>query len=144
MRLPVIAAALMIAALPLTTMASEPNLQPGEWEYRNTTTFDGSMDIPEQSHTNRECVTAADIEDGLVTPDEAEMGDCTVSEREVTRDSMSYTMTCSDGQGGEMVMNARMRFMGDRTEGVIEGVMDSAAGQMNVRTEMEGRRVGDC
>lgn len=138
-----VAAALLLAAPPILH-ADGPNIQPGEWEYENVTTFEGDMDIPEQSHTTRECVTQDDIDEGLVTPDEADMGDCEITDRQVSSSSMSYQMHCVDDQGSEMSMSAQMQFMGDRASGTIDGEMDSAMGRMEVRTTMEGRRIGDC
>lgn len=140
--IPIMAAVLLAA--PIVLYADNPDIRPGQWEYENVTTFEGDMDIPEQTQTSRECVTAEDIERGLVTPDEDEMGDCEIVDRQVGSSSMSYTMQCADQQGGQMSMDANMKFMGDRAEGTIEGEMESAMGTMSVRTTMKGRRVGDC
>jgi len=139
--------ALAVASLflvPALAYADTPNIQPGEWEYENVTTFEGDMDIPEQSHTTTECVTQEDIDDGLVTPDESDMGDCEITEQSVSASSMTYTMVCVDEQGSEMEMSAQMDFMGDRASGVITGTLESAMGRIDVHTTMEGRRIGDC
>lgn len=135
----------LTAAAPLALQADEPNIQPGEWEYDNTTTFEGDMDVPEQTQTMTECVTQEDIDEGLVQPDENEMGECEIRDKDVGRDGMSYKMECADGEGGTMVMDARMEFMGDRASGVVEGTMESSEmGTMDITTEMEGTRIGDC
>lgn len=144
MRLPITMTVVAMIAMPMALHASEPNIQPGEWEYENVTTFEGDMDIPEQRETTQECVSQQDIDDGLVTPDESAMGDCEITDQQVGRDSMSYSMSCSDPEGGTMTMDANMDFMGDQASGTISGEMESAMGRISVQTRMEGRRIGDC
>ncbi len=144
MRVSITMTAVAMIAVPMALHAGEPNIQPGEWEYENVTTFQGDMEIPEQRETTRECITQEDIDDGLVTPDESAMGDCEITDQQIGRDSMSYSMSCVDPEGGSMTMNAQMDFMGDSASGTIDGEMESPMGQITVRTQMEGRRIGDC
>lgn len=144
MKLPLTLTAMAMLAVPLAVHADQPNIQPGEWEYENVTTFSGDMDIPEQRQTTQECVTGEDIDDGLVTPDESAMGDCEITDQQIGRDSMSYSMSCVDPSGGSMTMSANMDFMGDSASGTINGEMESPMGKITVRTQMEGRRIGDC
>jgi len=144
MRFSISILAAIAITVPIAVHAAEPNIQPGEWEYENTTTFEGDMDIPDQSETTTECITQEDIDDGLVQPDDTDMGECEIRDKQVGRDAMSYTMECTDASGGSMVMDARMEFMGDRASGTIEGRMESEMGTLRINTSMEGTRLGDC
>ncbi len=144
MRFPAYMGALMVLLAPVVASADQPNIQPGEWEYENVTTFEGDMEIPDQTETSRECVTQDDIDEGVVTPDEAEMGECEIIDKRVSSSSMSYSMVCVDGEGGEMTMDADIEFHGDRVTGVIRGDMETPMGEMQVETRMDGRRIGDC
>lgn len=144
MRLPTGIAALAVLLAPVAVQAEQPNIQPGEWEYENVTTFEGDMDIPEQRETTTECVTQEDIDEGLIAPDEAEMGECEIIDQNISSSEMTYTMQCVDEEGGQMTMNAEMQFHGDRATGTIHGDMETAMGQMQVETRMEGQRIGDC
>ena len=133
-----------IAALfvvPLTALAAEPNLQPGEWEFTATTTFPGTP-MPEQKETTRECVTAEDLKDGLTF--EVDVEECDVTEMDIREDGMNYSMTCHHEDGMDMVMDAEMRFLGDRVEGTMDARMTTPMGPMHMRIELEGRRIGDC
>jgi hypothetical protein len=135
---------LAIAALcfvPLTALAAEPNLQPGEWEFTATTTFPGTP-MPEQKETTLECVTAEELKDGLTF--EVDVEDCDVTEMDIREDGMNYAMTCQHEEGMVMVMDAEMRFLGDRTEGTMNANMTTPMGPMQMHIQMDGRRIGDC
>lgn len=140
--IPFVATLLLIA--PLAASADKPNIQPGEWEYKNTTTFSGDMDIPDQSETTTECVTQEDIDDGLITLDEQDTRECEIRDKQISSDAASYTMACEDPEGGTMTMSADMQFNGDSAQGTIEGEMTSEMGTIQVETRMEGTRIGDC
>ena len=57
---------------------------------------------------------------------------------------MSYTMICPDQEGGEMRVRVDMQLMGDRVRGQSEATMQMNGQSMDVVTQIEGRRVGDC
>ncbi len=52
-------------------------------------------------------------------------------------------MVCR-AEGGEANIVGRMDFLGDRVEGNVDILVDSAAGEINMITRMEGRRLGEC
>jgi hypothetical protein len=130
-----------VVALPLAAAAEAPNLQPGQWEFTNTTKMEGKLPIPPQKHSHQECITEEDLQRGdAFQPDEE---NCRVDELESGRAGMRYTMTCTE-EGTEVSMKAEMRYLGDRMEGVIIGDMDSPVGPMRTHTTVEGRRLGAC
>ncbi|TVP82330.1 DUF3617 family protein [Thioalkalivibrio sp.] len=131
-----------LVAIPLTAIATEPNIQPGEWEMSSITTFPGTP-MPEQRDSSRECVTSEDL-DGLVFDLDLEEESCEITDKVISADHMSYSMTCQHEDGMDMIMDAEMRFLGDRTEGTMDARMTTPMGPMQMRIELEGRRIGDC
>lgn len=133
----------LLMCAPLSAAAQTPNVQPGQWEYTNVTSFEGEMGIPDQRHNHTECVTHEEIERGRAfvedIPDE-----CDISNMEMGHDGMSYDMACAHPDGSEMNMSFDMEFMGDRVEGIVTGAVDTPMGQMNMNISVEGEHVGDC
>jgi hypothetical protein len=127
--------------LPLAAFAVEPNIQPGEWELNSVTTFPGTP-MPEQRESSRECVTADDVARGFAF--EVDVEGCEITDQEMRADGMTYSMTCRGEEGFDMIMDAEMRFMGDRTEGTMEAQMLTPMGPMQMQMRLEGHRVGDC
>lgn len=134
--------AALLAAVTTIAAAAQPNMQPGRWEYTNTTRFSGPMDIPEQQHTHTQCVTEQDIQEADTFLRDAEQ--CNIEERRLGRDSVSYTMVCPGQQGGEMRMQVDMQVMGDRVTGKSNATLTMNDQTMKMVTTIEGRRVGDC
>lgn len=131
-----------LLALSPFVAAETPNMQPGMWEYHNKMTFQSDFPIPDQEHTNQECVTLEDIERGDAFLEDVE--DCEITHQDIRRDGMDYSMTCRSPDGTEMTMDATMDFHGDSANGVIDGTMQTPMGDMSMRINMSGRRVGDC
>lgn len=135
-----IAAAVALAA-PLAALAVQPNIEAGQWEYTSTTVVEGDFPVPDQTETNIECVTQEDLERGEGFLEETE--GCEVASMDLRRDGMTYSMVCEE-QGTAVVMDADMRFFGERVEGVIDAEMDTPMGKMVMKTTVEGRRLGAC
>lgn len=135
-------AAAPFALLPLAVQAETPNIEPGEWEYTNTTTMEGAHQMPEQTETYTECVTEEDLARGEEMIEAPE--GCSVDSMDMRADGVDYTMTCTDADGTSMDMQGSMEFMGDRAEGEMRSEIDSPMGPMSVRIHVEGQRIGDC
>lgn len=133
-----------LAAFSFSAVAETPNIQPGMWEYTSKTSVEGDFPIPDQEYTNQECVTIEDIEAGEAFMDLEEVEECEVTHQEVRRDGADYSMTCRgpDGTSGDMDMT--FHFHGDTSTGLIRSTMQTPMGDINMRVEMEGRRIGDC
>lgn len=139
---PALLLALPLLALSANAGADAPNINPGMWEYTNTTSVEGPYSMPQHTDTHRECVTREDLErheDMLEVPD-----DCTLDDVNMDADAVTYSMTCTDPQGGTMTMDAEMHFYGNRSEGVMRSDIDTPMGTMNMRIEIRGERTGDC
>ncbi len=130
-----------LLALPLAALATEPNIQPGEWELTSTTRFIGTP-MPEQKQSTTECLTREDLADGLVF--DVDVEDCQITDKDMRRDGMSYSMTCAQEDGFDMVMNAEMQFLGNRTQGTVAAEMNTPMGAMKMEVLLEGTRIGDC
>lgn len=134
-------ASLLLAA-PLVAVAEAPNIVPGEWEFTSTTSVDADLPIPDQTETTRECLVQGDLEDESFSFIEEEEG-CELIEHEVTADGMDYRMVCR-ADGGEANIIGRMDFFGERVEGNVDILVDSAAGELRMTTAVQGHRLGDC
>lgn len=139
-----IAVAALSASLALSAAADEaPNIEPGNWENTSTVTFSSEFPIPDQTDTSTNCITAEDVANGQTFMDEPMEG-CTITNRDVRADGMDYSMSCEQGEGMSMTMDARMEFNGDTMEGTISGEMQSPMGPMQMNVTISGRRIGDC
>ncbi|MEQ5802621.1 DUF3617 family protein [Halomonas sp. H10-9-1] len=142
MSLPPLLAGLLLA-LPVTALAETPNILPGEWEFTSTTSVAGDLPIPDQSETTRECIAQGDLTDPDFQMIEEEEG-CELLEHDVTVDGMDYRMVC-EAEGGQASIVGHMDFLGETTEGRVEVTVQSPQmGEMEMVTEVEGRRIGDC
>ncbi len=131
-----------LVALPLLAGADErPNIEPGLWEYTNTTKTEGEMSMPEQTDTRQECVTEEDLEKGLQVHGD---DDCEVRDRSMSADKATYTLICKDPEGTAMELKVNMDLMGDRVEGKMTGEYDTEMGNMKMTWEIVGERIGDC
>lgn len=132
----------LLLALPLAAVAESPNIEPGQWEFTSTTSVQGDLPIPDQTETHQECIAQGDIDDEEFSFIKEEEG-CELLEHAVTVDGLDYRMVCR-AEGGEADIVGRMDFLGERVEGNVDILVDSPAGQLNMTTRMEGRRIGDC
>ena len=134
-------AALLIAVTPIVS-AARPNMEPGRWEYTNTTSFSGPVNMPDKQYTHTQCVTREDIEEADTFLRDTDQ--CRVEDRRLGSEAVSYTMVCPSGQGGEMRMQIDMQVMGDRVSGKSTATLHMNEQSMEMVTTIKGRRVGDC
>jgi hypothetical protein len=136
----VITAGLMLGLI-ASVQAETPNLEPGMWETTLTMRSEGGFPMPEQNHTNSECMSEEDLAKGDAFFDDVEQ--CEFQHREIRRDGADFEMTCSDS-GMSIKMTANMAFHGDRSEGTIRTDIETPMGPMTMVTTLKGRRTGDC
>ncbi|MDX1464623.1 MAG: DUF3617 family protein [Halomonas sp.] len=142
---PLLASLLLVTPLlttPLAAVAAPPNIVPGQWEFTSTTAVGGDLPIPDQIETTRECIAQGDLEDESFSFIKEEEG-CELLDHEVTVDGMDYRMVCR-AEGGEASIVGRMDFLGERVEGNVDILVDSAAGELEMTTVVEGQRLGEC
>ncbi len=137
-------ALLAAGTLPALATAETPNIESGEWEFESETSFEGDMDMPGDSQTSRECVRSEDIVDSILQMDDEQGVECSITDQSVSEDSMTYTMSCTDPQGGSFDIDGEISFMGDTASGVFSATMDTDMGEIDMTQTMEGRRIGDC
>lgn len=137
-----ILSALCLVCLPGLAVAVQPDMQPGQWEYTTTTRVIGPVDIPERTSTHTQCVTESEVDDADAFMEDVE--DCEVERREVTADEAGFALVCPGQQGTEMRMTMDMRLRGDRVEGESVTTLTMGGESMEMRSRVEGRRVGDC
>lgn len=137
-----IALVALLAGATTGAMAAEPNLEPGRWEYTNTTSFSGPVNIPDQQYTHSQCVTPEDVEDADTFLRNAER--CRIEERDLGADAIAYTMICPGQQGGEMRMQVDMQVMGDRVTGEARSSLEMNGQSMEMVTRIRGQRTGGC
>lgn len=128
--------------LSFSALAESPNLTPGEWEFTSNTTVEGDLPIPDESETNRECLTQETIDEAHSDFIQEEEG-CEMLEQSADRDAMNYSMSCT-GEGGEATITGNMKYMQDRAEGSMRVETATPMGDMIMHTEIEGQRIGDC
>lgn len=131
-----------LLALPLTALADTPNVEPGEWEFTSVTQVSGDMDIPDQTDTQRQCITQDELESADFGFIQEEQG-CDLVDQEMDADGLSYSMVCR-AEGGEANIDGEMRFLGERIEGNVDILTQSPMGDLNMATEIQGERIGDC
>lgn len=129
-------------ALPLAAMAESPNIVPGQWEFTSTTSVTGDVPIPDQTETHQECIAQSDLDDADFQFIEEEEG-CELLSHDVTVDGVDYQMVCR-AEGGEANIDGHMAFLGERLEGQVDIQTQSEVGDLQLLTEIEGERVGDC
>lgn len=123
--------------------AEQPNIEPGLWEYETRMTVEAAFPFPEQTDTTTECVTEDDVSKADTFLDGMEMDECDVTRQEMSADGANYEMTCSQ-EGITVHMTMDMKFLGDRSEGLITTEAESPMGPMKSTIVMNGRRIGDC
>ncbi len=124
-----LAAALLI---PFSVSAEKIDANPGLWEW--TTTMSG-MPFQVPPVTGTKCITEKDLVPGnLDLGKGCEMLDTTITESQVT-----WKMKCQVGQG-ESMMEGQMNYAKNSATGTM--VMKTQG--MEMRSQISGRRVGEC
>ncbi len=129
-------------ALPMVALAETPNVTPGEWEFVSVTSMSGDMQIPDQTETERQCITQEELEGAEFGFIEEEEG-CELLNQEMSADGLEYSMVCR-AEGGEATIDGEMRFMGEKIEGTVDIFTQSPMGELTMNTVIEGERIGNC
>ncbi|WP_434984995.1 DUF3617 domain-containing protein [Vreelandella zhaodongensis] len=128
--------------LPMVALAATPNVTPGEWEFVSVTSMSGDMQIPDQTETERQCITQEELEGAEFGFIEEEEG-CELLNQDMNADGLEYSMVCH-AEGGEATIDGEMRFMGEKIEGTVDIFTQSPMGELTMNTVIEGERVGNC
>ncbi|PKG47728.1 MULTISPECIES: DUF3617 domain-containing protein [Halomonadaceae] len=131
-----------LVAFPMVALAETPNVKAGEWEFVSKTSVSGEMEIPDQTETERQCITQEELEGAEFGFIEEEEG-CELLDQELNADGLSYSMVCR-AEGGEATIDGEMRFMGERIEGSVDILTQSPMGELSMNTVIEGEYLGEC
>ncbi|PRY61416.1 uncharacterized protein DUF3617 [Vreelandella songnenensis] len=131
-----------VLAFPMVALAETPNVTPGEWEFVSVTSISGDMDIPDQTETERQCITQDELDGAEFGFIEEEEG-CELLDQDMNADGLSYSMVCR-AEGGEATIDGEMRFMGEQITGSVDILTQSPMGELAMNTAIEGERVGEC
>ncbi|MGO2009831.1 MAG: DUF3617 domain-containing protein [Vreelandella alkaliphila] len=129
-------------AFPMVAQAETPNVTPGEWEFVSVTSMSGDMQIPDQTETERQCITQEELDSAEFGFIEEEEG-CELLSQDMNADGLSYSMICR-ADGGEATIDGEMRFMGEQIEGNVDIFTQSPMGELTMNTVIEGERIGNC
>lgn len=129
-------------AFPMVAQAETPNVTPGEWEFVSVTSMSGDMQIPDQTETERQCITQEELDSAEFGFIEEEEG-CELLSQDMNADGLSYSMVCR-ADGGEATIDGEMRFMGEQIEGNVDIFTQSPMGELTMNTVIEGERIGNC
>ncbi|RUR36059.1 DUF3617 domain-containing protein [Vreelandella populi] len=131
-----------VLAFPMVALAETPNVTPGEWEFVSVTSISGDMDIPDQTETERQCITQDELEGAEFGFIEEEEG-CELLNQAMNADGLSYSMVCR-AEGGEATIDGEMSFMGEQIDGSVDILTQSPMGELAMNTSIKGERVGEC
>lgn len=131
-----------VVAFPMVALAETPNVTAGEWEFTSTTSISGEMEIPDQTETERQCITQEELDGAEFGFIEEEEG-CELLDQQMTEDGLSYSMVCR-AEGGEATIDGEMRFMGERIDGSVDILTQSPMGELSMNTVIEGEYLGEC
>ncbi|CAM0553965.1 hypothetical protein EHLJMEHL_04061 [Vreelandella titanicae] len=131
-----------LVAFPMVALAETPNVTAGEWEFVSKTSVTGEMEIPDQTETERQCISQEELEGAEFGFIEEEEG-CELLDQELNADGLSYSMVCR-AEGGEATIDGEMRFMGERIEGSVGILTQSPMGELSMNTVIEGEYLGEC
>ncbi|MFG6668008.1 DUF3617 domain-containing protein [Halomonas sp. HNIBRBA4712] len=129
-------------AFPMSALAETPNVTPGEWEFTSVTSVSGDMDIPDQTETERQCITQEELDSAEFGLIQEEQG-CELLDQDMNADGITYSMACS-ADGGQASIDGEMRFMGEQIDGTVTILTESPMGALTMDTVIEGERVGEC
>lgn len=133
-----LAAGIAVLSLSLPALAEGMKVEPGKWEFTSSSkTPMGASPMPKAT---TECITESEMD-----PDEflKDADGCSVVEKDVSSDKMSYVMSCA-GPTGPMVGRAVFTSTGSTVKGGMKMEIDFNGQPMTFETKWEGERVGDC
>ena len=132
-----IASVVLFIAISICFAGSEPNMQEGKWEITTKMNIPAmGMDMPPMSHT--QCLTKKNL-----IPQKSQSGEeCKITQTKLTGNTVTWTMQCSGGHGGDMKGNGEITYNGNSLKGKIEMTMPQA--NMKITSHISGHRIGDC
>ena len=131
------ASVIMFIAISICFAGSGPNMQEGNWEITTKMEIPNMpMDMPSMKHT--QCLTKKDL-----IPQKSQSGEeCKISQTKVTGNTVTWTMQCSGGHGGDMKGSGEITYSGSSSKGKVE--LKGAQPNSGMVRQISGQRIGDC
>jgi hypothetical protein len=132
-----IASVMLFAVIAISFADSEPNIQEGEWEITTKMEIPSmGMEMPPMKHT--QCLLKKDL-----IPQSSQAGqECKITQTKVAGNTVTWTMQCSGGHGGEMKGTGKITYSGSSFDGTIKMTNDQS--NMGMTSHLSGHRIGDC
>ncbi len=111
-----------------------PDIQDGLWEIMATVEMPGMTEGTMQPVTHTACLTRNNA-----VPDLPAMPDCKVTDMEDQGNSVTWTVTCKN-----FVSKGNITYSGSTFTGDTETTMNKGDENMQVKSKIEGRRIGPC
>lgn len=124
----------LIVFSPLSAVCMD--FEPGKYEITSKVEMPG-MAMPAQTMT--QCLTQEEP-----VPDNS-MGDqgCELSDMKKDGNTITWTMECNQ-QGQKVTTSGETKYSEDSFEGVMTTKMGPHAGNMTIKTQISGKRIGPC
>lgn len=117
------------------TAFADPDMNPGEWEITTETQMTG---MSPQTQTHVQCLTNNDT---VPINDEANET-CRIEDIQVKGDTVTWEMTCGEGDEGGMNGTGWVTYKGDTMNGEMD--MTIMPWGTKMKNTLTGRRIGDC
>ena len=131
------ASVMLLAIFSISFAGSVPDIQEGEWEITKIMTIQAmGMELPPNKYTK--CLTKKNL-----IPQKSQSGEeCKISQTKVTGNTVTWTMQCSGGHGGDMKGSGEITYSGSSSKGKVE--LKGAQPNSGMVSQISGQRIGDC
>jgi hypothetical protein len=131
------ASVILLAIFSISFAGSVPDIQEGEWEITKIMTIQAmGMALPSKKYT--QCLTKKNL-----IPYKSQSGEeCKISQTKVTGNTVTWTMQCSGGHGGDMKGTGEIIYSGSSVKGKVE--LKGAQPNSGMISQLSGKRIGDC
>jgi len=132
-----IALTILVTATSVSFAGSELKMQEGMWEITTKMEIpEMPMDMPPMKHT--QCLMKKDV-----VPQSSQAGqECKISQTKITGNTVTWTMQCSGGPGGDTKGNGTITYNGNSMNGTIK--LTNTQSNMKMTSHLTGHRIGDC
>ncbi len=120
--------------------ASAVNMEAGKWEITSRVEMPGMpMQMPPM--TSVQCLTQD--EPAPSNPTAADNSDCSIADMKTDGNTVSWKMKCN-AEGQKVMIEGKITYAGTTFEGVMTTLMDQDGETMEIKTIMNGKRLGNC
>ena len=131
------ASVILLAIFSISFAGSVSDIQEGEWEITKIMTIQAmGMALPSKQYT--QCLTKKNL-----IPYKSQSGEeCKISQTKVTGNTVTWTMQCSGGHGGDMKGSGKITYSGSSFKGKVD--FKGAQPNSGMVSQISAQRIGDC